>query len=201
MIDRCICSMLGAGMALVLAGQTPPADQKPAGKTVADGPDVRYARAWLELNEARLSRMQNVNRRVANSYPQEVIRDRQRIVAAARQQLAETIETGRLDTVASSLREAQRLAARDENTQAMARAVNNRMPSTISTAQLKILEHQEELSAAMQQRGEEVRDAPREPQLEWQLSQLQMEVARLRDRLDQRATSGEGNRVRRFYWH
>src|SRR5580704_17286646 len=86
-------TQLLTAIVLFLAGQVPqPSSPAPAGASASETIDVRYARAQLQLAQANVQRVQQINQRLARTVPASVVAEyqRDRDVAKAQMQQAES---------------------------------------------------------------------------------------------------------------
>lgn len=176
-----------------------PAVTPPAGE--ADSPleqedlDLRYARCWLKLTEARLDQVRDSNRRVAGAYPAAVVAEYERLVESAKTQLDDTDAHRRVNEFAAFVRDAGAAVKNAETEWVQAKAINHRRPGSFSKVAMEILRLRVELTRLLLERGRAAAQRQGEDQIQWQLAQLRHEVLRLREEV---AKNQSGRYIRRY---
>lgn len=171
-----------AGMLLAVAcclGQVP---QEPdRGATETGSVEVRYAQAQLQLAEANLKRVEQMNQASANTVPSSVVADyaREVQVAKARLEQASQGKAARAFQVWLERADAERRTA--ETNWRNASAVNRRVPGSYKPLDLERLRLRAQVAALQLERGQALAGAGREAQLEWQVELLDNQVQRLKE--------------------
>jgi hypothetical protein len=166
--------------ALVLAGQAAAAPDESADL------QLQYARAKLQLAQANLNRIEEINRRVARSVPASVVAEFQRDVAEADVQV-EQASAPDADEFAVWLRRAQSELQSATTRWKYALAANERLKSSKSgknlfdASDIERFRLRAEVGRLQYLRGNQLVGAPRAAQLEWQVELLNNEVDRLKE--------------------
>ena len=172
----------------------PAADDAPSAET-DEHLELRYARTWLELTEARLNRVRDANRRVSGAYPGAVVIEHERMVTSAKAQLEEALADDANPEYATYLRDAQNALSAATVEWRQAEAINEHTPGSFRSTTMEILRLRVELARLMLEKGRAAAVQSRETQVDWQLTQLRHEVFRLRDEV---AKNQSGRYVRRY---
>lgn len=175
------CEMILTAMLLV-AGQPGPA---PAPQNTADL-ELQYARAKLQLAQANLKRVEQINRRVARSVPASVVAEFRDDVAVAQRQVdAASSPDGNEFAVWLGRAESDLQSATTRWKQAV--AANERLKKSKSgkgifdATDIERFRLRAEVTRLQLARGKSLVDAPRAAQLEWQVELVNNEVERLKE--------------------
>lgn len=187
-------AVFAAWLVMQTPAATPPAD-KVQSTLEQEDLDVRYARTWLKLTEARLKQVRDGNRRVAGAYPAAVVAEYERLVDSAKTQLDDTDAQRRVNEFAAFVRDAEAAVKNAETEWAQANAINHRRPGSFAKVAMEILKLRAELARLLLERGRAAAAEPREDQIQWQLAQLRHEVLRLREEV---AKNQSGRYIRRY---
>ena len=158
-------------------------------KTDSESVEVRYARAQVELAEANLSRVDEMNKRVAGSAPASVV-DEYRDdlnVAKARLEQATAGEAGREFQVWLKRAKAEERTA--NAAWAIAKAVNVHLPGTFGSIDVERFRLRAEVARLQVERGSALVDAAPAAQLQWKVDLLDNQVQRLKEESRHRASS------------
>jgi hypothetical protein len=142
---------------------------------------VRYARAQLQLAQANLQRVQQINQRLARTVPASVVAEyqRDRDVATAQMQQAESRAAE--DAFAVWLSRADAIWKNADTIWKNAVTVNQRSPGTFETLDIERFRLRAEVTHLQLEQGQLLASAPRESQLLWQLELVNNEVQRLKE--------------------
>jgi hypothetical protein len=168
-------------IAILLVGQLkqsgPPAPTDAAPESV----EVRYSRAQLQLAQANLQRVQDINRRLPRSVPASVVADYERGVDVATAQLEQSQAGVGRNEFAVWLRRAEAAWKSGETAWKNAVAANQRSPRTFGALDVERLRLRAEVTRLQWERGQQLAAAPRESQLQWQVDVLNYELERQKE--------------------
>lgn len=168
-------------MALLLVGQ-PGQLGRPAPSNAEDeNVEVRYARAQLQLAEANLQRVQQINRRLSRSVPASVVAEYERSVGVADTQLKQAQSDAARDEYQVWLRRAEAAWKTADATWKNSTAVNQRSPGTFEALDIERFRLRAEVTRLQLERGRQFAGASREVQLQWQLDVLNYEIERQKE--------------------
>lgn len=153
----------------------PPA---PAEQHIPHDLEVRYARAKLELARANLVRAEQLNQRVSNAVPADVLDEYRREVTVAETRLKHAQAQG-ADQFSVWYAEAEAAWQSAERAWRSATAANARQPGTVSAPDVERLRLFAQVMQANVDRGAALANQPREAQLAWRLSVLSDQLAQL----------------------
>ena len=164
------------------AGQVPqPSAPAPAGASASETIDVRYARAQLQLAQANLQRVQQINQRLARSVPASVVAEYQRDRDVAQAQMQQAESRAAEDAFAVWLSRADSIWKNADTIWKNAVTVNQRSPGTFEALDIERFRLRAEVTRLQLERGQLLASAPRESQLLWQLDLVNGEVQRLKE--------------------
>jgi hypothetical protein len=162
-----------------LLGQLP---QTPAPSDIkSERVEVRYARAQVQLAEANLNRVEQMNKKLARAVPGSVVADYQHNVQVAKTRLEQAAAAPAANDFQVWLQraDAERLAA--EKTWKNASAVNSRSPGTFEPLDIERYRLRAEVAKLQLERGQTLIDASRDSQLQWEIDMLDNQVQRLKE--------------------
>jgi hypothetical protein len=169
-------------VACVSASQAPqPAAAAANTSTVPESVDVRYARAQLQLAEANLQRMRQINQRLPRSVPASVVAEYQQDVDVAKTQVQQAELNSGKDEFQVWLRRAESAWKTAHTLWKNGVAVNQRSPGTIEALDVERFRLRAELNRLQLERGQALAKAPREAQVQWQLELLNNEVQQVKE--------------------
>ncbi|MEX2113711.1 MAG: hypothetical protein WD845_11025 [Pirellulales bacterium] len=147
----------------------------------AESVELRYCRAQLQLAEANLARLEQMNQKVARTVPVSLLAERKQQVAVARLRLqqAEAGEAG--NPFAVWLRRAKANQSEAAMRWQQAVAVNQRAANTIDPRDVGRYRLRAEVCRLQFERGQELAGASRAAQLEWRVELLTNELDWVRD--------------------
>jgi hypothetical protein len=158
------------------------APPKPAPSDAADeSVELRYARAQLQLAEASLKRVQQINSRLARSVPVSVVAEFEQSVAVAKTKMQLAQAGNDKDGFQVWLRRAEVAWKSADTTWKNSAAVNKRAPGTFEVLDIERFRLRAELTRLQFERGQLLAGASREAQVQWQLDGLNYEVERLKE--------------------
>jgi hypothetical protein len=190
------CELLLAATLVILAQQVPAEPPSPADATAAEKLAMEYARAKLQLAEANLKRVEEMNRRVARTVPASVVAEFQSDVEEANVQVRQTASQGGQFGV--WLRRAQSELQAATTRWKAALAGNRRVEGTFGELDVERFRLRAEVARLQLERGRSLLGASREAQLEWQVELLNNEVDRLNEEPSRISPSG---RYYPMYWY
>jgi len=155
--------------------------------------DVEYARVKLELAQANLNRAESRNKKVANTVTPNVLAQYYRDVDVAKLAL-ENARQGKINSFDVWLEEVAAQSKSAEASWQSAIAANKRMKETVNSLDVERLRLRAELLRLNLERGRALIDQPREKQLEWQLSAMNEQIARLSETVLRSPPAGGGSR-------
>jgi hypothetical protein len=155
-----------------------PADAPPK---AAEDIEVRYARSQLQLAEANLKRMQDMNVRQARSVPTSILEEYQQDVELSRVRLQQA-QVGSAENVFQTwLRRAELAAQTADTSWKNGLTVNQRTPGTFATLDIERFRLRAEIARLQFERGKLLAAASHDSQLQWELDCLNGEVQRLKE--------------------
>jgi hypothetical protein len=174
-----MCVQVAIALACAWWGQAavPPAPSDQA----AEGLEVRYARAQLQLAEANLQRVEQINKRLARSVPSSVVADYQQDAQVARRQLQQSLSGQPSSDFQVWIGRAQAEWKTAETYWKNATAVNARSPGSFEALDIERFRLRAEVARLQMDRGEALVDASREAQLQWEVELLNNQVQRLKE--------------------
>jgi hypothetical protein len=149
--------------------------------TGSESVEVRYARAQLQLAEANLNRVEQINKRVARAVPSSVVADYQLDVKVARTRLEQATAGRAASEFQVWLQRAEAEQKTAETTWKNATAVNGRTPGTFDPLDIERFRLRAEVAKLQLERGQTLVDSGREVQLQWEIDLLDNQVQRLKD--------------------
>jgi hypothetical protein len=157
-----------------------PLSETPApNDTISESIDLRYARAQMQLAETNLNRVEQSNKRVADSVPSSVVAEYQHDVQVAKTRLEEAV-AGRAAgdfQVWLQRTEAERRTA--ETAWKDATAANISVPGTFGPLDIERFRLGAEVAKLQLERGQALVDSSREDQLQWEIGVLDNQIQRL----------------------
>jgi hypothetical protein len=166
----------------ILLGDAPAAPAPPAPSDgQAESIDVRYARAQMQLAEANLRRVTQMNERVARVVPASVVAEYRSDLEVANQQMREAQRAEITDVFAVWLHRAESVWKEADTMWKNAVAVNRRSASTFESLDVERFRLRAEVTRLQFERGKLLAGAPREAQLQWQLDVVNYDVQRLKE--------------------
>ena len=184
-------ALLVSGPALDAA---PPTQAEPA---PAENLRLQYAQAKLQLAQANLKRIEQLNRRLKRSVPSAVVAEFQSDVDEANlqvRQAASAPDGGEFDVWLRRAESESQLAA---SRWKRAVAGNRRLKGTFEGLDVERFRLRAEVARLQFARGKKLAGAPRATQLEWQVEMLNNEVDRLKQ---ERARVAPFVRYYPIYW-
>jgi hypothetical protein len=157
-------------------GQSPPTPAPSDGSV-----EVRYARAQVQLAEANLRRVEQINKRLARSVPNSVVAEYQHDVRVAQTRLKQASAGSSASEFRVWLQRAEGERRAAETTWKNATAVNRLAPGTIEPLDVERFRLRAEVAKLQLERGQTLVDADRETQLQWAIDLLDNRVARLKE--------------------
>ena len=166
----------------LLAGQVSgPAVPAPADVAASETIDVRYARAQLQLAEANLQRVQQINSKLARTVPASVVAEYQRDLDVAKTQMQQAESRAGDDPFGVWLRRADTIRKNADTIWKNAATINRQSPGTFETLDVERFRLRAEVTRLQVERGLLLAHAPREAQLQWQIELVNNEVQRLKE--------------------
>lgn len=166
--------------ALLVAGQVP-AQPAPMSAAAEESLELRYARARLELAEANLKRVEQMNRKLDRTVPSSVVADFRDGVTEAREQFQQASQAAPEGEFAVWLKRAEGSARSAKQRWHDAVAANRRVKDTIPAIDVERFRLRAEVARLQWDRGQQLAAAPREAQLAWQVDLLNDEVELLKE--------------------
>ena len=152
----------------------------PDEKNNAESLDVRYARAQLRLAETNLRKVELTNERFAKTLSAAVISEYQEDLVIAKAQLQNTLQGGELDQYTTWVRAAESNWKSAEANYKNASSANQKQPGSVGGIDLDRIRLRVEITRLQFERGKALASAPMDKKLQWQISVLNDEVARLK---------------------
>ncbi len=150
---------------------------KPSG----DDLEVRYARAQLQMAEANLKRMNNLNEKQPRSVPVSILEEFRQDVELAKSRLKQAESGAAENAFQTWLRRAELAWQTAETGYKNGMLVNQRTPGTFTTLDIDRYRLRAEIARLQYERGLALVDAPRESQLQWEVELLNGEIQRLKE--------------------
>ena len=172
------CEILLAA-ALFWAAQAPP--PAPRDAAAEESLELRYARVRLELAEANLKRVEQMNKKLDRTVPSSVVADFKNDVTEANLQFRQATQEAPADPLVIWLRRAESSFQSATTRWKNAVAANRRVPDTIPALDVDRFRLRAEVARLQWQRGQELTKAPREQQLAWQVDLLNDEMELLKE--------------------
>jgi hypothetical protein len=147
----------------------------------SDSVEVRYARAQLQLAEANLKRVDQVNRRLARSVPSSVVAEYQHDVQVAKTRLEQAAAGRAAGEFQVWLQRAEAERRTAETTWKNATAVNGRAPGSFDPLDVERFRLRAEVAKLQLERGQSLVDSSHESQLQWEVDMLNNQVQRLKE--------------------
>jgi hypothetical protein len=165
----------------LLAGQTQP-PVKPAPQSAAEeGLEVRYARARLQLAEANLARIEQMNRKLKRTVPESVVTDFRDELEVTREQFRQASQGDPQGEFAVWLRRAESSVRSARQRWRDAVAANQRVQDTIPAIDVERFRLRAEVARLQFDRGRKLAAASRDAQLAWQVELLNDELELLKE--------------------
>jgi hypothetical protein len=142
--------------------------------------DVQYAKVKLELANANLKKVVEMNRRIARTVSPDVVAEYRNDAALAKLRLDGALK-GNSDTYSFWLKAAELNWKSAHAAWQSAVAANDQQRGSVDELDVERLHLQAEVFRIGLDRGQALANQPREAQLEWRLRMLSDEVARLSD--------------------
>jgi hypothetical protein len=158
----------------------PPQTSVPSA-AVSQTVEVRYAEAQLQLAEANLNRVEQINKRLARSVPTSVVAEYQHDVQVAKTRLRQAAAGRAAGNFQVWLQRAEAERSTTEATWKNATAVNGRAPGTFEPLDVERLRLRAEVAKLQLERGRALVDSDRESQLQWEVDMLDNQVQRLKE--------------------
>ncbi len=181
---RLVCVAIIAGVAFCsgkfLAG-APAASESP--ETTLE---QQLANAKFKLAEANLERALQMNRRVGNLVPADIVREYQQAVEVAKVRIAQAALADDSRRFAVWLRQAEGFQVIAEAAYRNAIAANERTSRAVTEAEVTRLHLKADVAQLQLQRGRSLIDRPSALQNQWQLDLLDDEVQQLREEIMRR---------------
>ena len=172
--------------AICWLGQLP---QPPVpGETTSESVDVHYARAQLQLAEANLSRVEQINKRVARAVPSSVVADYQLDVKVAKTRLEQATAGQSANEFQVWLQRAEAERKTAETAWKNATEVNKRVAGTYDLLDIERFRLRAEVAKLQLERGQTLVDSGREAQVQWEIDLLDNQVQRLKEESSRAAT-------------
>lgn len=191
------------GQADARAQQPAPADAQPGdahpGTADHENLELAYARAKLALAEANLKRVEARNQKVANAVSHNVVTAYRGDVDIARRALEDATQAD-ADDFGVWLRRVEIQWKAAEAVWKSAVAANQRKQGTVDPLDVERLRLRAELLRINHERGQTLRDQPRETQLAWRLGSLEDEIERLNEVVF-RTTPARGSSPTIWYYY
>jgi hypothetical protein len=172
------CELLLAA-ALLWAAQAPP--PAPRDAAAEESLELRYARVRLELAEANLKRVEQMNKKLDRTVPSSVVAEFKNDVTEANLQFRQATQEAPADPLAIWLRRAESSFQSATTRWKNAVAANRRVPDTIPVLDVDRFRLRAEVARLQWQRGQKLAKAPREQQLAWQVDLLNDEMELLKE--------------------
>jgi len=161
-------------------GQVPePSAPAPSGAPASETVDVRYARAQLQLAQANLQRVQQINQRLARTVPASVVAEYQGDLDVAKTQMQQAESRSVADGFSVWLRRAESIWKNADTIWKNAVTIKQRSTGTFETLDIERFRLRAEVTRLQLERGQLLVRGPRESQLQWQLDLVNNEVQRL----------------------
>jgi hypothetical protein len=155
----------------------------------AESIELRYARAHLQLAEANLDRVNQINKRVARSVPSSVVAEYQDDVTVAKTRLAQTIAGQAAGDFKPWLERAAAEQRTAEASWTVAQAVNRLAPGTFGPREVECYRLRAEVAKLQYERGQALVGADLEAQSQWKMDLLDNQVQRLNEETRRSATN------------
>jgi uncharacterized protein YPO0396 len=163
-------------------GQVPePSAPAPSGAPASETVDVRYARAQLQLAQANLQRVQQINQRLARTVPASVVAEYQGDLDVAKTQMQQAESRSVADGFSVWLRRAESIWKNADTIWKNAVTIKQRSTGTFETLDIERFRLRAEVTRLQLERGQLLVRGPRESQLQWQLDLVNNEVQRLKE--------------------
>jgi multidrug resistance efflux pump len=143
--------------------------------------DVRYAQAQLELAQANLRKVERANERFPKTLSAFVIGEYARDLAIAKAQLENAKRGGDAEMFQTWLERAQSNVKSAESIYENALSTNRRQPNSVDSLDLERLRLRLEVMRLQLQRGQSLAAGSHEQKMQWQITVLNDEVARLKE--------------------
>ncbi len=156
-----------------------------------EGLDVQIARARLRLAELALQKVEQMNQRVKQAVPADVVAEYRREVSVARARLDDALQPNDGNGLANALRTAEAAAQAAQARYQSALAVNQQQANTFDKLDVERLRARADLARLNLAQGRSMLDQPPLAQLQWRVSLLEEEVQRLREQASRSAPSGQ----------
>jgi hypothetical protein len=153
----------------------------PAGATASETINVRYARAQLQLAQANLQRVEQINRRLARTVPASVVAEYQRDVEVAKTQMRQAESQATEDAFSVWLRRAETIWKNADTIWKNSVAVNQRSSGAFEALDIERFRLRAEVTRLQLERGQLLAHAPREAQVQWQFDLVNNEIQRLKE--------------------
>ena len=137
--------------------------------------------AQLQLAEANLNRVEQINKRVARAVPSSVVADYQLDVKVAKTRLEQATAGGAAGEFQVWLQRAEAERKTAETTWKNATEVNQRVPGTYDALDVERFRLRAEVAKLQLERGQTLVDSGREAQVQWEIDLLDNQVQRLKE--------------------
>jgi len=165
----------------------PPQTPAPSDAT-SESVDVRYARAQLQLAEANLNRVEQINKRVARAVPSSVVADYQLDVKVAKTRLEQATAQQAASDFQVWLQRAEAERKTTDTAWKNATEVNRRTPGTYDSLDIERYRLRAEVAKLQLERGQTLVDSGHEAQLQWEIDLLDNQVQRLKEESSRAST-------------
>jgi hypothetical protein len=163
-------------MLVACFGQLPPPND-----AVSESIEVRYARAYLQLAEANLNRVEQSNKRVARSVPSSVVAEYQYDIQVAKARLEQAVAGRAGSEFQVWLQQAEAEHKTAETTWKIATAVNGRLPGTFDLLDVERFRLRAEVAKLQLERGQSLVDSGFKAQMRWKFELIDFQVQRLKE--------------------
>jgi len=158
-----------------------PAETPAPSDTASESANVRYARAQLQLAEANLNRVEQINKRVARAVPSSVVAEYQLDVKVAKTRLEQATAGGAVGEFQVWLQRAEAERKTAETNWKNATEVNKRVPGTYDPLDVERFRLRAEVAKLQLERGQALVDSGREAQVQWEIDLLDNQIQRLKE--------------------
>jgi hypothetical protein len=162
--------------------QTPP----PA---PAENIELRYARAHVQLAEANLDRVEQINKRVARSVPSSVVAEYQDDLKVAKTRLEQAVAGQAAGDLKLWLERAAAEQRTAETSWNVVQAVNRMAPATFGPLEVECYRLRAQVAGLQLERGQALVDADLQAQSQWKMDLLDNQVQRLNEESRRSATN------------
>jgi hypothetical protein len=155
----------------------------------AESIELRYARAHVQLAEANLARVEQINKKVARSVPSSVVAEYEDDVTVAKTRLQQTSAGQAAGDFKPWLERAAAEQRTAEASWTVAQAVNRLAPGTFGPHEVECYRLRAQVARLQHERGQALVDADLEAQSQWKMDLLDNQVQRLNEESRRSATN------------